>query len=279
MLRRILLSALLVAALSSCGKFAKVMKSTDVNLKYQAATDYFNDKDYYRASQLIDDITSAFMGTDKAEELQYMYAVSQYELGQYEMASHYYKTFHETYNRSPKAEEALYMSAYALYQDAPDYNLDQTNTIKAINEMQNFVNTYPASSYVPKAEKAMAELRGRLERKALEMARHYLKLQRYKAATISYTNFLKDFPDSPQKPKALAEKIEAEYELAEVSVFSKQRERYAQVLETYDKYAERFPESPYLAASKRFRDQAVLQIERIDTGKLKRERKEIEISE
>lgn len=242
--KKIILACAILGALSfSCSKFSKISKSRDINEKYDAALNYYDNKDFYKASVLFEDIMGAFVGAAEYEKIQFYYAYSQYEQKQYLIAAHHFKSFYETYNRSPFAEEALFMNGYSLYKDTPDYNLDQSGTETAIEELQNFINRYPTSQYAQQCNDLIDELRARLELKAFEISKQYSHLRYYKAAAIAYDNFMKDFPDSDFKPEVMYKKMEAEYELAKMSVFNKQEERYNESLTTYKKFGERYADS------------------------------------
>ncbi|PWJ42816.1 outer membrane protein assembly factor BamD [Sediminitomix flava] len=243
MAKRILILLALALFSFSCGNFNKLMKSSDIDKKYDAALNYYNEGDFYRAGLLFEDLMPSMTGTDRAEQLQFYYAYCHYEQKQYILASSYFRQFFDTYRRSPKAEEALYMSAYSLYKDAPDFNLDQSNTNDAIDEMQNFLNRFPRSEYATQANEVINELREKLELKAFDNAKLYSKIRKYKAATVAYDNFMKDYPDSDFKEEAMYRRIEAFYELAEISVYSKQQERYQSVIEVYKEFQKKYPES------------------------------------
>ncbi|MBB6461565.1 outer membrane protein assembly factor BamD [Flammeovirga kamogawensis] len=242
--KKILITCAILGTLSfSCSKFSRISKSRDINEKYDAALNYYDNKQFYKASVLFEDIMGAFVGAAEYEKIQFYYAYSQYEQQQYLIASHHFKSFFETYNRSPFAEEALFMNGYSLYKDTPDYNLDQSGTDAAIEELQNFINRYPTSQYAEQCDDLINELRARLELKAFEVSKQYSHLRYYKAAAIAYENFMKDYPDSDYKPEAMYKKMEAEYELAKMSVFNKQEERYNDALKTYKKFGERYSDS------------------------------------
>ncbi|MEH0155875.1 outer membrane protein assembly factor BamD [Limibacter armeniacum] len=263
MLRRILLPILLGLILGACSNFSKVMKSTDPKEKYEAAVAYYEEKDYYRAGLLFEDVMPAFVGAAESEQLQFYYAYCHFYQSQYLLANHYFKSFFNTYNRSPYAEEALYMSAYSLYKDTPRYNLDQSNTNDAIGEMQDFLNRYPASEYAPEANRIILELRQKLEKKAFENAMQYAQLRRYKAASVALDNFMKDYPDSELKEQAMFKKLEAEFELAKISIPSKQQERFETALITYKKFSSKYPDSEYFKTASKISDAATKELDRI----------------
>ncbi len=246
-MKKLTIFLLLIALLgSSCSKLTRVLKNPDMDEKYKAALDYYEEEDYYRASLVFEDLLPNLLGKAEAEDVQFYNAYSYYHQQQYETAAYYFKQFHDTYRRSDYAQEALYMYAHSMYKSTPDYNLDQSNTNESINAMQDFINRYPQSTYVPEAEEIIQGLRDKLEEKAYTIARQYHKLRYYKAAIIAYENFTKDFPDSELKDEIYYRMVEAQYELAEASVTSLKRDRYQQALDNYYQLVDRYPESPYL---------------------------------
>ena len=72
------------------------------------------------------------------------------------------------------AEEALFMNAYSLYLDAPDYNLDQQSSQEAVAAIQQFVTRFPGSASYERAMEMLGDLELRFEEKAYQM--HPLKM-------------------------------------------------------------------------------------------------------
>lgn len=246
----LIISAIAVISLASCSKYQKLLKSADNEEKYERALIYYNQGDYYRSSQLLEQLQTIFSGTEKAEKVSYYYAYCQYQTGDYLTASYFFKRFAKGFPNSKYAEECLYMSAYCTYLDSPEYNLDQTNTQEAIKELQLFINTFPNSERIPQCNELMDKLRAKLELKFFEIAKLYLKMADYKAAIISYKNVLKEFPDSPHREVILFDLIKANYKYATKSIQSKQRERYQSSLDAYNAFVSFYPESAYLNQAK-----------------------------
>ena len=222
------------------------MKSSDWQEKYKAALKYYNEKDYYRATVLLEDILPIIRGTKTAEEAQFYYAYAHYYERKYILSAHYFKQFYDTYSRSEKAQEAMFMHAYSLYLEAPNASLDQTSTAEAIQAIQRFINRYPYSEYKERAEAVLAETRLKLERKAYDNALLYYRLSQYKAAIIAFDNFQNDFPDSDLNEETGYWKLAAQFELAEQSIQTKQKERYYTTIEYYQTFIDRYPESKFV---------------------------------
>jgi len=232
---------------TACSEFRKAQKSADWRLKYEVALEYYNQKDYYKAVALFEEILP-FVKTEKeGETVLFYYAYCYYHYkNQYLLASHYFTNFYQTYNRSELAQEAYYMAAYCLYLDAPLYNLDQSSSKEAISSMQNFLNRYPTSEYAEKATEVIDELQVKLELKAYENSKQYFKLSKFKSAVIAFQNFEKEYPDSDYIEEIRYLKIDSQFNLAKLSIYTKQKERYMGAIEFYEKFIDRYPKSQYL---------------------------------
>jgi len=251
-----------------CSEFRQIQKSDDWKLKYDAALEYYEKKDYYRSVILFDQIKPFIRGSAEAELVEFYYAYAHYYQKQYLLASHYFKNFHDTYNRSEFAEEAFYMYGYSLYKQSPVYNLDQSSTVEAITALQTFLNRYPSSQYRNEATNIQSELRLKLEQKAYENARLYFKLGRLNAALIALENFRKDHPDSLLGEDANYLLVQAAFKYAKESIVSKQKERYYDCIEFYEEFLENYPQSKYLKDIQAYYSDSIDEIEKITEEKL-----------
>lgn len=230
----------------SCSNFRKIEKSQDWRVKYEAGINYYNKKDYYRASVLFDQILPIVRGLPEGEKVQFYLAYCQYYDRLYLLASEQFKTFYETYGRSPLAEEARFMNAYSLFQSSPNPNLDQTSSIEAMAAMQQFINRFPNSEFRDRAVEVILSTQQKLEKKGFENARQYYRMKYYTAAIVALNNFKQNFPDSKYIEEAYYLVILAEYKLAEQSIVSRQGERYRAVVDHYKEFLDRYPESDFL---------------------------------
>ncbi|UXE69009.1 MAG: outer membrane protein assembly factor BamD [Chryseotalea sp. WA131a] len=237
---------IILISLASCSKFRKIEKSDDWKLKYQAGLGYFEKKDYYRTAILFEQILPIVRGLPEGEKVEFYLAYCQFYEKTYLLASNQFKTFFENYGRSQLAEEAYYMYAYSLFVASPAENLDQKSSIEAMGAMQTYVNQYPFGKFAEKANEVIASAQQKLEKKGYENARQYLKLKYYQAAVIAFENFKKGFPDSKYLEEVTYLKIVAQYKLAQQSIFTKQRERYASTLEFYKELVDNYPKSNFI---------------------------------
>jgi outer membrane protein assembly factor BamD len=259
---------LLVVIIASCSNFRKIEKSEDWRVKYEAGLNYYEKKDYYRSSILFESIQPIVRGLPEGEKVEFYLAYCQYYQKTYLLASDQFKTFYETYGRSSFAQEANFMYAYSLYMAAPDPNKDQRSGIEAMNAMQIFLNRYPGSEFMNQAIEVIDICQQKLERKGFENAKHYIKLRMYKAAVIAFDDFKKNFPDSKLLEEAAYLKIMAEFELAKVSIPSKQLERYTSTLDFYQELLDNFPNSPFLKEAQRYYVESTNQVNKLKNNKI-----------
>lgn len=231
--------------LYSCGTFRKVLKSSDIKLKYSTAVTLYEKGDYHRAMQLFDELLVYYRGNDTSEKINYYYAYCYYGEEDYLEAGYYFTKFSSAFPTSKFAEECDYMSAYCQYLFSPEYGLDQTITLDAIKQFQLFINEYPQSTRVAKCNELIDELRYKLEKKEFETARLYYKIENYQAAYVAFKNVLKDYPDTKHKEDVYYYMLTSSYQYAINSIETKKRERLELARDAYNSLNTTFPESGY----------------------------------
>lgn len=239
--------------LSACNnEYSKVLKSTDYEYKLKKADEYYAKGKYRYAEELYMELFPVFKGTDKFEELYYKYAYCSYNQKHYMDAENLFKGFLGVFPNSPKAEEVAYMQAYTFFKQSPIVELEQTNTVKAIGMMQNFIITYPNSDRVKEAAEIIAKGRQKLEMKEFSAANLYYNLGQYRAAGISFTTLINSYPESDKGDYYLLMGIKSYYEYAKLSIADKQQERFEKVVSEYFEFMDRYPESKLLKEAENY---------------------------
>lgn len=228
---------------SACSEYGKVQKSKDIGLKFEKANEYYNNGEYLKAYPLLEELIVVYRGTQKAEKLYYMLAYSDYHLEDYLLAAFHFKQFTKNYPTSKYAEECLFMAAICHYKNSPNYSLDQTDTYKAMSELQLFLNQYPKSARIDTCNILMDNLRGKLQKKFYEISHQYYHTRNYKAAIVSFGNLLKDYPGTQYREDANYYIVRSHYELAVNSILSKKAERLENAINAYVKFVDAFPDS------------------------------------
>ncbi|MDE5644972.1 MAG: outer membrane protein assembly factor BamD, partial [Muribaculaceae bacterium] len=166
-----------------------------------------------------------------------------------------FKTYYQRYPKGKYAELSHYYSGYGFYLDSPDPQLDQTYTVKAIEELQNFLERYPKSEKVPEAQQAIFEMQDKLTLKELQNAQLYYNLgnfmgNNYESAVIVAQNALKDYPYSKYREEFEFLILKSKYQQAKNSVSEKMGERYSDVVDEYFSFVNNYPESKHLKEAK-----------------------------
>jgi len=246
-----LFTVILILLISSCSEYQKIYKSSDYDLKYEKAMEYYDNEDYIRSSSLFEELIPIYKGTEAAEEVSYRYAYTYYYQRDYVMAGYYFRNFVASFPTSKYADECAFMNAYCYYEDSPSPNLDQTNTLKAIDELQIFINRHPNSPRIEECNKLIDELNDKLVLKSFNGAKLYYDLGEYKASITALNNSLLEYPDTRFREELLYMILRSSYELAKNSVPEKIRERYEQATEAYYKLVDEFPETEHLREAER----------------------------
>lgn len=259
-----LLASILVTSCAS--EFKKVLKGTDIRMKYATAVKLYDKGDYHRAMQLFDELMIYYRGTDTSEKINYYISKCYFGDGDYMQAGFYFTKFYSTFPTSRYAEECRYMSAYCQYMYSPKYSLDQSISIDAIKEFQMFIDTYPKSDRVPKSNELIDELRGKLEKKAFEIAKLYYRIENYESAVVSFKNLLKDFPDSKYQEIAYYYIMMSNYYYALNSIDTKKLERFNNAKDGYNALMSSYPNSAYEKTSKSVLDNINDKIQRLNSS-------------
>ena len=189
------------------------------------STKMYDSGKYDKAIRLFEQISPSYKGKPQAEKLFYMYSQAYYKTKQYYLAGYQFENFASSYPKSEKHEEALFLGAKSYSKLSPVYSLDQSDTDKAVDKLQAFIDTYPNSTYLTEANVIMKELKYKVEKKAFENAKQYNTISDFKSAQIALDNFISDFPGTPFKEDALFYKLDSAYKLALNSVPQKMEER------------------------------------------------------
>ncbi|MFY7708904.1 MAG: outer membrane protein assembly factor BamD [Flavobacteriales bacterium] len=251
---------------TGCSEYNKALKSDDYKVKYEAAVKYYNNDECFKALPLLEECIGLTRGTAMAEDVYYYYAKTHYCVKDYYLASYYLKNFAKTFSKSPRAEECFFQSAYCNYRLSPEFTLDQTDTRRAIDEFQLFLDTYPTSALRDSANKMIGELNAKLELKDFENAKLYHTTQNYKGAVNSLKSFITNYPSSIYKENAYALIVESYYLYAEGSIEEKKLERYRLASESYITFATAFPQSKLLKEAEVFYEKSRKQIEKLSAS-------------
>lgn len=254
--------------LSACkGVQDQALKSADKEFILKVANENFAKKKWKNALALYDRLPNLVAGTDEAPNVVFNSAYANYYDKNYKLAGHQFKNFAVSFTDDPRKEEASYMSALCYYEGSMDYNLDQTSTELAINELQDFLNAYPTSERSKNIDQLVDELSYKLEFKAYENAKQYFSMADYKASNVAFENVLNDFPATKLRANIYDYILKSRYELAKNSVFDLKSDRIESAI-AYTKTVEKeLPGTAYSERAIKYRND--LEEEKVKHAKLK----------
>ncbi len=234
----------LVAACAT--KYETLLSSNDVDAKYRAAMDFFQNKKYQKAAQLFESMSVLTSGTARDDTVQYYWGLSNYRYKDYYTAESNFTRFLENFPQSPFAEDARFLRLDCMYRATYRYELDQGPTRTCLQAIAEYERDYPEGSPNREACQAMKkDLLERLDRKAFEGAKLYYKMEDYLAARVALRNVLKDNAENIYREQVLYYTALSSYHYARLSVTAKQKERYLVFADDYLNFVGEYPESPY----------------------------------
>lgn len=261
--------------LSSCSEYSAVLKAGDYEYKYEVAKALYAEGHYRQAAELFSMLLAPLKGTSYGEESLYMLAESNMKAKDYESAAMFFKKYYQAYPKGRYMELARYNSGYALYKQTPDIRLDQTSTIEAINEYQNFLDYCPGTNLRAQAQDIIYELQDKLVKKEYLAAKLYYDLgtyplnaiyggSNYDACVVTAQNALKDYPyaSAGLREDLSILVLRAKYHLARQSVEEKRVERFREAIDEYYAFQNDYPESQYMKEAQSIFDYSERIVER-----------------
>ena len=236
---KFIIIASLTLLLTGCAnEYNRVLKSTDLDYRYEYAKQCFAEGQFNHAEMLLQD-------------------------GDYERAAATFRKYFQSYPRGVYAERAMFYVGQALYQSAPEPRLDQTPTIGAINAYQQFLDFFPSSELYSTAQDRLFELQDKLVMKELLSAQLYYNLggyfgnvsasteSNYASCIIVAQNALKNYPYMKWREEFTALIMKSKFELAENSTEDKRLERYRDAEDECYGFINEFPDSKEVATAEK----------------------------
>lgn len=226
-------------------QYTLLLEGNDIEAKYAAAFDYFNKGKYSKSSSLFESLQMLVSGTEREDSVLYYWGLSNYSMGDYYTAETNFTKFVTTYPYSPLQESAEFLRVDCLYKATLRYELDQTPTYTAMQAISAYMINNPESPNVEICRHMLEDLGERLDRKAFENARLYYKMEDYMAARVAFKNVLRDDADNVYREDILYYSAMSSYKYADMSVKSKQKDRFLVFMDDYLNFIGEYPDSDY----------------------------------
>ncbi|ARA93043.1 outer membrane protein assembly factor BamD [Rhodothermaceae bacterium RA] len=256
-LRAYLILALVPAMLlmSGCGGSGR-LRYESPSEAYEKGMAFYERGKYDRAIEYLRGVFDFGRTNEWAGDAQYYLAQAYYRNGDYIIAASEFSRFAEIYRSDPRAPEAHYMQAMSYYQLSPQFELDQTETRRALNEFLLFIERYPNNPLVPEANARILELRNKLAHKMYASAGLYERRELHEAAAFYYERVFDQYPDTPWADDALVGAMRNYIAFARQSVQQRQPERLRKAIDNYDRLIQIFPDSPLLKTAEQLYEEA-----------------------
>lgn len=250
-------SILVLLFLTACGGSNRLRYENAEQAFHRGMEDYERGR-WDRATEFFRGALSFGRTSPQAVDAQYYLGWAHYNNREYVLAASEFNRFATMYRNDPRAAEAEFYRAMSYYQQSPVYQLDQTESQRALQDFQLFATRYPDSEYAERAEEKILELRDKLAQKQFEAARLYERRRMHEAAALMFERVFDLYPDSsPWAERALLAAMENYVRYAEESVETRQAERYDLAIRSYERLVQLFPGSEYIPEAERLHRQII----------------------
>jgi outer membrane protein assembly factor BamD len=137
--------------------------------------------------------------------------------------------------------EAFFKIGISYFNLSQRPELDQEYTIKALRQLQIFIEAYPESAYREEADQKLLALRSKMAKKQLLGGNVYRKMGIYDSAIIYYNILLEKYYDTPSAEAALYWKSTCHYKLKD----------YDEAMTNLSIFVEKYPKSKFSGSAKK----------------------------
>lgn len=255
-----ILVVLILAGCSGSGR----LRHNSPQEAYERGFELFEQKRYDRAKEHFQAVFDFGRGHEWASDAQYYLAHSYYHDKEYILAAAEFSRFSELYRADQRVPEAEYWRAMAYYQLSPSYQLDQSDTERAIDQFISFIERFPDHPRTDDATTRIFELREKLARKVYESARMYERREMFEAAALEYERAFDEYSTTQWADNALIGAIRAWLEFSERSIALRQAERLQRALDAYQRLIQVFPDSPLIREAESLYERVASRMEQLN---------------
>ena len=235
-----------VAAFACKSQYELLLASNDVDAKYQAAMELYNNQKFTKAAQLFESMAILTSGTARDDTVQFYWGMSNYRNKDFYTAESNFARFVQNFPRSPFTADAEFYRLDCMYRATYRWELDQMPTRSCMASISEYMREHPDDdAHLQACQSMMADLQDRLDRKDFEAGRQYYQMEDYPAARLKLQNVLKTNAENNYREEVLYYTAMSSYHYARLSVEAKQKDRYLVFVDDYLNFVGEYPESHY----------------------------------
>lgn len=198
--------------------------------RFERAKTLFDNEDYLEAINEFTVLTLQFQGSAYADDAQYYLGECRFARGEFLLGVFEYQQLMRNMPASPLVPDTQFKLGLSYTMLSPKSTLDQSYTLKAIDELQTFVEYYPSHPQATRAEEIIRDLTNKLAKKSFEIAEQYSKLEWYKSSIFYYDDVIEKYHDTEYAPLSYLGKVEV------LVTREKYKEAAQELRMFYDKY-------------------------------------------
>ena len=184
--------------------------------QFKKAKIFLSEKKFIRAQEEFHLLVLKASHTDIGDDALFYLGESYFLNKEYPLAISQYDRLIRKFEFSSYVEQARWRICGSYVAESPKYFHDQSNTNRALEKIQEFLDDYPNTKYREGAQKTILGLRAKLGMKLYEVGVLYIKLRAFDSAIIAFENMLDNFYDTPYTGLAHVGIIRCHSEILEV---------------------------------------------------------------
>lgn len=209
----VVLAGSLAGCSSMFGGSTPTVDAAPPDVMYKEADVLLNKGDYTKAAEKFEEVDRQHPYSKEAREAILMSAVAYQKADKLQEATGAARRYLTLHPGTKEAALAQHVIASAYYDRINDPTRDQSETKKALVELETLVNRYPDSRYAPEAKKRIRLARDVLAASEMNVGRWYQKKAEFLAAINRYRVVVTEYPNTAHVEEALMRLTECYYTL------------------------------------------------------------------
>jgi outer membrane protein assembly factor BamD len=185
-----------------CGG-GKTFVAESADMAYDHAMESYQKGDYKEAGRWFQRVIFNYPGDELIDKAMFYLADSYFRDKDYLMAANEFKRVSSEFPDEPLAMQSLYKLGICYSRLSLDYELDQTDTRRAVDTFNSLIERFPRSEFSDSARVRISALQAKLAHKEYENGHFYYKRHYYDSAIIQFETLRQEYPDNPWLPPTL----------------------------------------------------------------------------